>query len=327
MASRNGVGARPDSSRPTACWRIVRCSVAVSVRVALGELGFEQVAHQVVQVQARAGMARRRAGTRATPTPPAPAARPSRRAGPRWSGTRGRRSPGRCGGRRRARRGRARGRARPRDAAPVGQVGGRATRRRRLGEQRERERMATAELRQPAALVSGTPSRPSSSRSPPASTPPGRAGAAAAASRRRPTTRRRRLPTGQHDDRVRGQRRQQLLAEPPVERCEQLIPVDEQHRPRAVGTVATAPTTSSMDPPSPGRAAAAPAAGLRRAAAHLVEQCGLADAAGTVHEQHPGRAVPASAAPNEPSSGARPTKPSLRASSRAPDSVSPTPRA
>ena len=100
------------------------------------------------------------------------------------------------------------------------------------------------------------------------------------------------LPTGQYRDGARGQRRQQLAAEPAVERGEQLVGVDEQHR---AGVVGHGRDGRRHGGDRPGHVAAVeadhrPAAG-HRPPAHLVEQRGLADAARAVDEQHPGGGV------------------------------------
>ncbi len=160
-----------------------------------------------------------------------------------------------------------------------------------LGEQGEGERVAAAERGEPAALVLGHAEpaeqldalrrRQHGQVEPAQQLPPARVGRPGGV---------RRLPPGQHDHRVGRQRRQQVLAEPPVQPGEQLVPVDQQHRPRAVrqrGDRAGHVLDGAAEIPAvqqqrrPLR--------LHRAAAQLVEQRGLADAAGTVHEQHPGR--------------------------------------
>ncbi len=160
-----------------------------------------------------------------------------------------------------------------------------------LGEQGQRERVPTAERGQPVPLPLGDAEpgeqldavrrRQHGQVEPAQEQPPARVG--------RPG-RVRRLPAGQHDHRVGRQRRQQVLAEPPVQPGEQLVPVDQQHRPRVVrdggdragdvldGPAEVAAVQQQRRPPR-----------LHRAAAQLVQQGGLADPAGAVHEQHPGR--------------------------------------
>ena len=264
----------------------------VGLRVALGELGVDQVAHEVVQVQAGAGVPDERPGREPRPHLRGPLAH---RLGEQVLG-------GAVGVRARGEAGAVRGVGHVADehvaelgheVGPLVEPARRAALRRRLGEQHERERVAPTKLRQPRAGRGGGAEAAHQVRALGGVQRGERAGAQEPPPARVGRPRRIRwLPTGQYRDGARGQRRQQLAAEPAVERGEQLVGVDEQHR---AGVVGHGRDGRRHGGDRPGHVAAVeadhrPAAG-HRPPAHLVEQRGLADAARAVDEQHPGGGV------------------------------------
>ena len=284
-------------------------------------------------MQPVAGMARRTAGTRATPTPPAPAS-------PTVSASRSSVVRYACAHVARPVRWSASGTSRTSTLAELGDQlrqlvePGRPARdpAPRLGEQRERERVAAAQRGQPCAgrrghaeaaqqldaLGGGIARQVARPQQPPPA-------------RRRPTT------PGSGGSRPAstttasaGSGRQQLARGTSGRAGEQLVGVDQQHRTRAVRPPSRRPPrTAGIDPAEVPAVEADDRRG-RGAAARLRISSSSVDLPmppGPWTNSTRADALPASAAPNDGSSVARPTKPSLRASSRAPDSVSPTPRA